>query len=112
MLSALLHSPVLNWLGESPAAREGEGGGRMEKLRRGASSGELPIDMQRTVAGINPFVASVKAKQPATQKSSWLSVCFDTSLVLNAVIVLPSYSRIHQYSSAVELICQTLRMEG
>lgn len=39
---------------------EGGGGGgeeesgRMEKLRHGGSSGELPIDMQRTVGEINP----------------------------------------------------------
>lgn len=54
MLSALLHSPVLSWWGESPAAGRGVGSGRMEKLRRGGSSGELPIDMQRTVGEINP----------------------------------------------------------
>lgn len=61
VLSAPLHSPVLSWWGESPA--EGEGGGaggkggdsgRMEMLRREGSSGELPIDMQRTVGEINP----------------------------------------------------------
>lgn len=27
---------------------------RIEKLRRGGNSGELPIDMQRTVGEINP----------------------------------------------------------
>lgn len=31
-----------------------EESGRMEKLRHGGSSGELPIDMQRTVGEINP----------------------------------------------------------
>ena len=54
VLSALLHSPVLSWWGESPAWEEEGGSGRMEKLRRGGSSGELPIDMQRTVGEINP----------------------------------------------------------
>lgn len=57
VLSALLHSPVLSWWGESPAEggcggereeeEEGRRSGRIEKLRRGGSSGELPIDMQR-----------------------------------------------------------------
>lgn len=50
----LLHLLVLRWWGESPAKRRDEGSGRIEKLRHGGSSGELPIDMQRTVGEINP----------------------------------------------------------
>lgn len=34
--------------------RRGELSGRMEKLRCGSGSGELPIDMQRTVGEMNP----------------------------------------------------------
>lgn len=49
VLSALLHLLVLSWWGESPAEE-----GRVEKLRHGGSSGELPIDMQRAVGEINP----------------------------------------------------------
>lgn len=79
----LLHLLVLRWWGESPATRRDEGSGRIEKLRHGGSSGELPIDMQRRAGEINPgcyllhlqSIDCTSLRTAASNMALWLHVC-------------------------------------